>query len=622
VAVRQGLAKTGQLDFSAGMFRGVARHLIPDTGFYEGQNVLLDDDGSAYERGGSEYLSTAAFGSSLRFLWEGVLAAGRRTVLATPSEFGVLAADGTVVSLGGAGLAAPLRGTVVGGVLFIDDGTMYAGSRMTADYSTGTVAVTQGSTTVVGTGTAWGASVDAGMLLRLGSNRYYAVKSVTDDTHLEIGDAYEGATASGQAYTLTRLGIASAPYVAGQGYAAIFNRLLVFDGSELRFSAGRDETGLIRTHVFNADDRHTFDGVDIIGADALRDIALVFTTGGVFAITGMAYDLLDPSGVNFQQQVELVNRDLILWGKEGIATYQNQLVVPCVDGVWTISPAATPQLLTRSIFAMYRDYVRQGYRPGLAAVHRSHYLLPIIDATNTVVDTLVCRLDRPTDTRLGRTYPWTHWTGHAGSCPALVSRVGDSTDVARQPDLVAAGPGGRVVRLSGCWEPAGWRKHDADGTDFTFVLVTRDMPTGDGNLNHVRRLRVRYELEKPPTYSGTVATWDDVRWDEFSWGEETDAADAAQSDPQMRAYYSLGLAQAASSWDEVNWDEFQWADPVDTEWVPLPGGAPPDLGRNPMPWHFAARGRYIRARLECSDPVARLVVREVVWFVRPSAKDR
>src|SRR4051794_11644921 len=186
------LAQISQEDFSAGAFQAVARHLIPRTGLYDAQNSLYDDDGSIYRRGGSEYLSNAAFGTGLRWLWTATFAAGRRTLFASPTAFGVLAADdATPVSLGGAGLAAPVGAVQIGQLLFIEDGTIYGGSLKAADYSTGTVAVTLNSATVTGTSTLWTANVDAGMLVRIaGAGPYYVVKSVDSATQITLTEPY------------------------------------------------------------------------------------------------------------------------------------------------------------------------------------------------------------------------------------------------------------------------------------------------------------------------------------------------------------------------------------------------------------------------------------------------
>jgi hypothetical protein len=97
-------SRAGQDDFSAGAIQSVARHLIDRRAVYDVENGLYDDDGSIYRRGGSQYKSNAAFGASLRWIWDGIFAAGQRTLFAAPTGWGVLGAnDATPVNLGGAG---------------------------------------------------------------------------------------------------------------------------------------------------------------------------------------------------------------------------------------------------------------------------------------------------------------------------------------------------------------------------------------------------------------------------------------------------------------------------------------------------------------------------------------
>ena len=588
-----GLRRIRQEDFSAGIFRAVARHVIPQQGVYDLVNGLLDEDGSIYRRGGSEYVSTSGLGSAgLRWMWDGILSPGPRTLVASASKWGVLDGSAAMVDLGSGGLSAPTRATKIGDLLFVGGGTIYGGSRKTGDYSTGTV-TTAASPTVTGSGTSWSANVDAGMLFRISGERVYVVKSVESDTSLTLTEPYQGSTGSGKAYSLKRFETMTSPYVSGEVLGSIFGRLLVADGSKLKFSAGVSDSGYTQPHSFTDTDVHTLGG-EVLGVAALRDVVFVFTTAGVQAVMGMAYDMLDPAGVSFQQRVEDVNHDVILWGKEGIATHENSLIVPALDGVYRLGVAQGPVLLSRSITPMYAEHVRQGHKPGVAAVYNGHYVLPILNASNVVVETLVCRVDRMVNTRFGAVWPWSRWTGHAGSCSALVAHVG-GVAASRTPDLYGASTaeGSRVVKLGGCWEPAAARKADADASVAQWAVETRDTATGTGEFNHVRRCRLGYEL-----------------------------GDAASDDPTISGYYSKGSAVPGTAlWDAVDWDEFSWADGALAEFTQLPGEAPEEEGRTPWTWPLTARTRFIRGRFSSSDPCSELRLRSVEWSVRPSGKD-
>lgn len=94
-------------------------------------------------------------------------------------------------------------------------------------YRTGTVAITNGSTAVVGTGTAFVANVVAGLGIFLPDGRIYEVASVTSNTALTLATPYLGSSGSGQAYQIVptrgpELGLAQAIAALIQDYGAAF----------------------------------------------------------------------------------------------------------------------------------------------------------------------------------------------------------------------------------------------------------------------------------------------------------------------------------------------------------------------------------------------------------------
>lgn len=70
-------------------------------------------------------------------------------------------------------------------------------------YSTGTVSVVLNSDTVTGSDTAFSANARAGDAFRGPDGRWYEIGNVTSATVLTIKPAYQGATANGQAYSIT-----------------------------------------------------------------------------------------------------------------------------------------------------------------------------------------------------------------------------------------------------------------------------------------------------------------------------------------------------------------------------------------------------------------------------------
>lgn len=72
-----------------------------------------------------------------------------------------------------------------------------------SQYKTGTVAVTNASAAIVGTGTLWASTVAAGQTFIIqGSTVPYVIGVVTDDTHITLTAAYAGSTQSGLSYEI------------------------------------------------------------------------------------------------------------------------------------------------------------------------------------------------------------------------------------------------------------------------------------------------------------------------------------------------------------------------------------------------------------------------------------
>lgn len=595
-----------QDDFSAGMVRSTARHLIPRNGAYSIIDGLLDDDGSVYRRGGSVYKSSSVFSGALRFLWDGYLpAAGLRTLVAYAASFGVLAADDAApLAIGGGGLTEPKATAVVGPLMWIGGGAVYGGSRKTAGYSAGTVTTVVGSRTVVGSGTAWAANVDAGMVVSLAgdTSRFYVVASVESDTQLTLAEPYLGTAGAAQTYAAAPVATAGALSTIGANrglaaaelYAAVGGRLVAASGNVVYLSRPVDlDTGRSRPQEFDANDRHELpDGVSITGLAVVRDRLVVFTTAGVWMLSDLDLPIVDPSG-NPQHRKEQVNADLTLWGQPGVATWRNALVVPTTETVVLLDGISPPVDVGGSLGPLYLGYVRAGCKPGQATVYNNHFFLPVLDSSSTVIDVLVCRLDRPTKHRGQVVFPWTRMRGHGGQVTAFATRA--VTGAVRSPKLLAAGADQRVLDLSAIFEPAAGVKADADGTAHQLVVETRDYLTSRRrarNRNTVKGLRVRHET-----------------------------VDASGDNPTLTAWFSIGVQQGSVSvWDAFLWDTGTWVDADLAEYVQLDGAAPESDGRLPFAWSgWAAKTEFIRFQLRSNGACARCTLREIEAFVRENA---
>lgn len=145
----------------------------------------------------------------------------------------------------------------------------------------GTIAVTNGSTAVVGTGTTWISTAAAGEGLVGPDGKIYEIASINSDLSLTLSSPYLGSTQAGQAYSIlpTQAYIQS---LASQVSALISNYASVKDNAGAgKFPAGTQSVPGIR---FAADDNT---GLRSTGPDAMALVA-----GGVDRL------LVDAAGIH------------------------------------------------------------------------------------------------------------------------------------------------------------------------------------------------------------------------------------------------------------------------------------------------------------------------------------
>lgn len=481
------LASTTQADFSVGTYRG---RKAPETAVYDAINALVNDEGLLYKRGGSAFYSASNAGSNLLSVYDTFLQAGQRTVAFGAAAMYALNGTTPVTVFSSGGISVPTSGRAVGvgGVLVIPTPSglgLYGGSLKTSGYATGTVTVTAASKTMTGVGTSWLANVDAGEIFHIASASESAViASVDSDTQITFRNPWPFATAAGASYFLQPVqapvfNFSSDPHLAAVGSSP---RLIVTAGNKMYFTE--------RGPQFAIDTATNYielpTSAIITGAAPMGSGCVLFTSEGVWAVSNMDLDPVDAYG-NIQWAQERVNGNLLLWGDAGIAAYDGSLIVPGIDDVYAFSLGAPPNPLTGSrggqadagIRDLYRSYVKAGYQPGLAAVYRGHYVLPVINGS-TLVDVLVCRLDRGA--------AWTRWTGHAAGF-AYAIRTGSAS---RSPQLLGVASQ-RITDLSGCFVPVAGNALEADGTTPDLVVTTRDFDTGQ-QPGLVKKARLRYEL--------------------------------------------------------------------------------------------------------------------------------
>jgi hypothetical protein len=360
---------------------------------------------------------------------------------------------------------------------------LYGGARASAT-PTGSATATQGSRIVTGAGATWlSGGIEKGHLFNFSAGAYAAlVESVNTNTQITLRDPWPVAGNTSASYGFSTVkqqalqdkeGTWSLPIGTPLGAIGVAGRRLLAVLNERVYFSEIDTPG-----DFVEGNFHDLPSFAIgLGIEELAGDGLVFTTAGVWAISGLLFDALNDFG-DIQHRVEQLN-ELILWGETGLAKYRGAVVVPAVDDVWLMPPGAAPVPIGAGIRPLYLDYVKAGYQPGLAATHRGHYFLPILNGT-TWVDTLVCRLDRE--------FAWTRWAGH-GAGVAYAQRIGSTT---RSPKLFSVS-GQRVTELSDAWSASAANASEADATTHTVRIDSRDLPTPGGRLGSTtRKVMVRY----------------------------------------------------------------------------------------------------------------------------------
>jgi hypothetical protein len=533
----QGLDETTQADWSGGMCRAVARHLIPGDAAYDVRDGLLDDDGNVYQRGPTRKQTTDQLTSrTLLGVWEGSFTPGRRTIAAgAGGDVGVVGPGDTAwrktsgtdfVSTGG--IAAQ-----VGELMFIPGGfgiLMYAGSLLNAGYATGTAAFTNGSKTVTGTGTAWLANLDVGMLIRPATSGFFGViASIDSNTQVTLVDGWQGATAAAGAYSATPYAIAPFTPLTGDpqyaGVASVANRLLWADGRRVLMSNTIDQdTGQPRLWVHDVDDYHEFPA-DIVALATLRDTVFVFTKAGIWTISNVGLPIIDAYG-NGQHRVQKLSGDVVLRSPGGVTPWRDSLVLCAVGGVYVMDAGGGLELISRSITPLWQTQLNAAFTIVCQAIaYRDHLFVTVRDSRFPLIpgNTWVGRLDRRTNTPVGKSAPWTRFiAGEAANLNGLA--VQDPYGAAK---LVGGGYG-YLLDLSGLFLGGALPSNvggtnDADGTIVAMFVETREYVLDAGALATLRDVALEYESTdgqlivaaaagtrttagNPPTYTTLAST--------------------------------------------------------------------------------------------------------------------
>lgn len=597
-----------QEDFSAGMNRDAAPHLIDKHGAYDLLDIVLDDDGSAYRRGGTVAHSANTLDERGTFIFDGVLRAGRRTIVMNKSSTYVLDEDDeTLVKIDTYGMTRPGRAAVMNGLVFGPGGWVTAGVRSSVTHTTAAnVSVTSESATVTRSSGSWSGQIEAGHLMRIGTDRVYEVKTVASGTSLTLMEPYQGASDSTATAVFRPVVWGDGDYGGEAHVAVCSNRLVYAAKTRVRFSV------IGNPHKFETFDYHELPtGAEISGLAELGGTLIVFTTDGIWTVDNLAYNIVDANG-NGQHTIRRLSEDIILAGTAGVAGYSQTLIVPASDGIWLLDGVSSPERISQGVERPYKAWLKWGARIGQAVVYAGHYLLPLVSPAGTVKELLVCRISRPVKSRWrGKSWPWSRFQGDAAA-PAFAARHGAdqlSPHLLAVQDQVAA----KVVDCSQLFIPDADHKKDADGSAPVAQIITRDYGSGNLTVNAVRALGLRFEIR-----GGTSPTV------KVSWSKGGPNFDVAGYAGDLRPWGDPDAEWGES--DGVWGDGFgpkipdSTAAPVGPEWIDLPTPNTPFCpnGIERIRYRVNKRARYSRFRIICGDEVEAFRMRSLETFTRPS----
>lgn len=517
-----------QIGFAVGLWEGADQlEDAPPGSVTVANNVFVDPTNVLRSRNGAPAMTgdTSWGGGRLTWCWEGNLIPGKRTLAAsagipgTPDHVdathGFAALDpatNNMQSLNDFGpgeddghyyLDYPTSWTLMDSMLWIGNevpdggdlakqGMLYGGSLNPNYFAPTDLQVTQDSDVVTSATGGFLANVDVGKLLYVSmpfsAGEYFVVKSVDSNNQVTLHRPWRGVTGTAAISIFTALGYiginsdpskTSPSYRASKLYGQCAGRLLSLEGNTLYVSDGPDpDTGEPRPYLFPETNKVVFPlDAQGIALQTIRNQAFIFTSAGLYRITGLEYEITDPDG-NPQWTIELLSSETIALSNAAIVAWHQALIVPCVDAIYIIDGVNPPTPITLGVD--WQAVANAGVQLGQATVHQGYYLLPVEKGTVAGAGkqefTTYCFRLTPVQSARGIVFPNTRWT----------------CDV---EGYYSAGPNRLIVAGNILWDggkvldPVANGNGDGDGSLIGTTIRSRPFPIGEGSV--VLRVRAR-----------------------------------------------------------------------------------------------------------------------------------
>lgn len=464
----------------------------------------------------------------------------------------------TAITLGsGVSLAATtyLDWTVTNGTLLLVDGSnriqKYRGST-NANYSTGTLSVTNGSAVVTGSGTAWNTVTNAvaGEYIKLPDGKWYKINSIASNTQLTIEVEYQGVTDSGEAYVISPWGEVQGRLETSTTTGGLIrptpsyienhiNRIWVLEGNTLRFSAL--DTSIDEEHFNNWDSSNNAGTIIIPSNKGDTGTGLYSMNGYLYVFQRNAiWEVFGTSPASFE--LRNISNEVGMLNRRTLVEYESFIMFLGTNGIYVFDGANLKNFSDGAVNQLIDSWASKS--SAVATIWDNKYLISYsASGTSANSEALFYDMTRKVWGRFTNVYSaaWSVWNGgtDTDSIYFVSSNQGsiyswdvggndDGYEITTTYDTPSLGFGAntndKVAKKLYLQQIA---QGEYNMTVTVFSNITESETTSDINLS-----------------SGTGALWGVAEWDVDSWSSEATVLTNRVAEFQgIAKFFKLRLSQ-------------------------------------------------------------------------------
>ncbi len=421
--------------------------------------------------------------------------------------------------------------TIVNNTLLLVDGTnkiqKYRGST-NANYTTGTITVTNASNSVVGSGTLWNTVTNAavGEYIKLPDGKWYMIEAITNDTTLTIEVDYQGSSLSAQTYTISPWGEIQGRLTSSDAPANLIrptpdfieshiNRVWTLEGNTLRFTAL--DTSVDGESFNDFDTSNNAGTINIPGGKGDTGTGLYSLSNSLYVFQNRAiWRLYGNSPGNFE--LRNVTNEIGMISKKTLVEWNDLLIFLSHEGIYFFDGSNLKNVTDGVINTFINSWANK--TSPTAVLWENKYLLsytPTGESANS--QTIFLDLTRQIFGRTAKTFAstWSKWSGgldnneiyFASSNQGSIYKWDDGTnDDGYEIDTIYDTPS------------LGMGQNTNDKAAKKFYI--QQLALGDYNMtiNTVSDITASSATSTIPLSPGSVSLWDVMEWDVDSWSDE------------------------------------------------------------------------------------------------------